>query len=68
MNDDGSVRLELRTPFNYLRTLADEIERIDVRVYKGKKRGCKAKKNAGGVSPGVPLSLHNLDESRTIER
>ncbi len=53
VNNDGTVTLELRTPFDYLRTLVGDIQSIDVRLEKGKKRGRKPTKNAAEVSYGV---------------
>ena len=53
VDDDGKVRLELRSPFGYLNTLVDEIKREKPRKDKPVKRGRPATKNAGDVSPGV---------------
>jgi hypothetical protein len=57
VDDDGQVTLELRTPFGYLNTLADDIKRGQSRVEKPVKRGRRTTKNAGEVSPGVSPEL-----------
>lgn len=61
VDDDGQVSLELRTPFGYLNTLVDGIRREKPRIEKTVKRGRKAAKNAGEVSPGVPPELSSRD-------
>lgn len=53
VEDDGKVSLELRSPFGYLNTLVDDIKREKPRKDKPVKRGRRATKNAGDVSPGV---------------
>jgi hypothetical protein len=53
VNDDGNVTLELRAPFDYLQTLVDDIQCVDIRLEKGRKRGRKATKNGGVASPAV---------------
>lgn len=53
VDDDGQVSLELRSPFGYLNTLVDDIKREKPRVEKSVKRGRRAIKNAGEVSPSV---------------
>lgn len=53
VDSDGQVTLELRTPFGYLNTLIDGIKREKPRLENTVKRGRKATKNAGDVSPGA---------------
>lgn len=61
VNDEGTVTLELRAPFGYLRTLVDDIKRVDARIEKSTKRGRKATKNGESsslaVSPETSSSL-----------
>jgi hypothetical protein len=53
VNDNGNVTLELRAPFDYLQTLAGDIQRVDVRLGKSRKRRRIATKNGEKVSPAV---------------
>lgn len=54
VDDDGQVSLELRTPFGYLSTLANEVKREKRRSDKTVKRGHEATKNGEGISPPFP--------------